>query len=167
MAVLMQDVIERLTEIMESQDLSYKFYSEMTPTFSLTFPLRNTKLRSVNIRVHLMPSSPGAEDCAKIVSLGFVGLRADADCVQEVAELLHRINFGTSFGNFDLDFNDGEIRYKMSLNCVDTMPGKDAIEDLWVVPTIMVSRYANSLLEVVMGISSAKDAYDRVHGPED
>lgn len=33
-----------------------------------------------------------------------------------VAEFITRANFGLRIGNFELDFNDGEIRYKSSLD---------------------------------------------------
>jgi Putative bacterial sensory transduction regulator len=36
---------------------------------------------------------------------------------KQMAELLTRINFGLSFGNFELDFEDGEIRFRTSILC--------------------------------------------------
>lgn len=34
----------------------------------------------------------------------------------EMAELITRINFGLPLGNFEMDFSDGEVRFKTSLN---------------------------------------------------
>src|SRR5262245_1344418 len=37
-----------------------------------------------------------------------------------MAEYLTRANYGLYIGNFELDFNDGEIRYKTSIDVTDT-----------------------------------------------
>jgi hypothetical protein len=34
----------------------------------------------------------------------------------EVALLMTRLNYGRNIGNFELDLNDGEVRYKMSMD---------------------------------------------------
>ncbi len=36
----------------------------------------------------------------------------DEDKMQDMAEFLHRANYGLNMGNFEFDFRDGEIRYK-------------------------------------------------------
>jgi hypothetical protein len=36
-----------------------------------------------------------------------------------MAELLTRINYGMAIGNFEMDFDDGEVRYKTSLDVTD------------------------------------------------
>ncbi|WP_049790798.1 hypothetical protein [Trichormus azollae] len=35
---------------------------------------------------------------------------------QVIAECITRANYGMIIGNFELDFNDGEIRYKTSID---------------------------------------------------
>jgi hypothetical protein len=38
---------------------------------------------------------------------------------QTIAKFITRANYGMSLGNFELDFNDGEIRYKTSIDVTD------------------------------------------------
>ena len=43
-------------------------------------------------------------------------VKAPEETRQAVAEFVTRANYGMRIGNFELDFNDGEIRYKSSLD---------------------------------------------------
>ena len=37
-----------------------------------------------------------------------------------IAEFITRANYGMALGNFELDFNDGEVRYKTSVDVTET-----------------------------------------------
>lgn len=45
--------------------------------------------------------------------------RVPAERRAAVAEYLARVNHGVSYGNFDLDFDTGEVRYRTSIDVAD------------------------------------------------
>jgi len=54
------------------------------------------------------------EEQEQIVFYAIYPLRAPAERRAEVAEYVARVNYGLTIGNMELDFNDGEVRYKTS-----------------------------------------------------
>ena len=75
-----------------------------------------------------------------------------------MAEFLCRANYGLANGNFELDFRDGEIRYKCFVNCDETVPGKETIKDSIYVPARMFTRYSEGILAVLFNMKSAEQA---------
>lgn len=86
-------------------------------------------------------------------------LSADNSSMAEVAKYLHGANYGLRNGNFELDFRDGEVRYKVYVNTktLTSLPN-DIIDDAVLLPFIMLDKYGNGLAAVIMGFSSADDA---------
>ena len=163
MAVFMTEALKAIQEVLDNQGLNYQF-DEDKNVFSLSFSLKKTKLRSVQILMRVVASKKNPDECLRINSHAFVGITADEESMNEVAEFLHRANYGLIFGCFELDYDDGDIRYRMACNCVDSLPGYDALEDLLYLPISMVERYGNGLLAVSMGVLSAEEAIKRIEG---
>jgi hypothetical protein len=80
------------------------------------------------------------------------------DCKAAMAEFITRANYGLPNGNFELDFRDGEIRYKTFVSCLETVPGKAVIEESIVVPALMLDRYADGILAVMFGMKTPEEA---------
>jgi hypothetical protein len=57
-------------------------------------------------------------------------LKAPENSRKDTAELLTRLNNGRVMGNFELDFDDGEIKYKTSVDFEDMILGLKAIENI-------------------------------------
>lgn len=163
MATLMTEALDAVRELLESQDLRYKFDDEDN-IFSVTFSLKKTKLRSLTVLIRVVESKKNPDECVRIESHASVGISADEDCMAEMAEFLHRANYGLIFGCFELDFNDGEIRYRMAYNCADALPGYDALDDLLYVPITMVDRYGDGILAMSMGVTSPEEAIQQIEG---
>lgn len=66
-----------------------------------------------------------------------------------VAELLHRANYGMLIGNFELDFTDGEIRYKTSLDVEGDRLTKALWMQLLTANVLTVDRYFAAVREVI------------------
>lgn len=163
MATTMKQAISAIRDYMEAEGYKYKFDDERN-IFSLGFSLSKTKIGSTDIRILVRPSSTDASVCNRLISYGEIGLKADSDCMVQVAEYLHRANYGLSIGNFELDVRDGEIRYKVSMNVQDAMVGRDAIDDMISLPVSMFNKYGNSLLAVTMGMMTPEDAIKKAEG---
>lgn len=73
-----------------------------------------------------------------------------------VAEFLHRVNYGLNNGNFEIDYNDGEVRYKAFVNFEDSNISERVVEDSILVGPAMVNRYGKGLLKVMLGDKNIK-----------
>lgn len=72
-----------------------------------------------------------------------------------VSEYLHRANFGLLFGNFEIDYSDGEIRFKITTDCEDVKTLTNHIIDRSVaLPCAMFERYGEGMLKLMMGIGT-------------
>lgn len=83
-----------------------------------------------------------------------------------IAELLARINYGLNIGNFELDMNDGEIRYKTS---IDVEGGELSIrmaETLIAVNISTTDRYFAAFTDVLYGGVVPLEAVGRIERPD-
>ena len=144
------------------QENEWKYdFDEERKLFHTGFGLSNAKLDQV--RVILDVCGPrGSEDandeCQFLIAFGKCGVRADESCMAQVAEYLTRANYGLRNGNFELDYSDGEIRYKVFVDCEDLLPSAAVLRDAVIIPVDMFDRYGNGLLSVVLGVRTPEEA---------
>jgi hypothetical protein len=123
---------------------------------SIVFPVESKINRvNVNIRFH--------DDYYMVVAL--IPLNAGEDCRHNVAEYLTRANYGLIFGNFELDFADGDIRYRFALDC----EGRESLSDNLILKTVsiplsMIKKYGDGLAAVIFGAKSPEDAIKEAEG---
>ena len=91
--------------------------------------------------------------------LTYLPMKVPEDKRVAVAEYLTRANYGLHVGNFEMDMEDGEVRYKTT-GCADenTMPGLDVIRRLTYVGFSMFDRYVPSLLSILYGGKTPTEA---------
>jgi len=75
-----------------------------------------------------------------------------------VAEYVTRANFGILIGNFELDFRDGEVRYKTSADVEDTPLTRTFIKNLLVANLGTADRYFPGLMKVLYAGVDPADA---------
>ncbi len=68
-----------------------------------------------------------------------------------VAKFLTWCNFGLIIGNFEMDFTDGEIRYKTSLDVQDAELSQALLRRLVYPNVIMIDQYMPKILALVYG----------------
>jgi hypothetical protein len=68
-----------------------------------------------------------------------------------MAEFLTRANYGLSIGNFEMDFEDGEIRYKTSIDVEGDRLTPTLVENLVNINVITVDRYFPGMMKVLYG----------------
>ncbi|MEH2097465.1 YbjN domain-containing protein [Nostoc sp.] len=81
---------------------------------------------------------------------------------QAVAEFLTRANYGLMIGNFELDFSDGEIRYKTSIDIVGDRLSFALIENLVYTNVTMMDEYLPGITFVIDGDASPKEAITKI-----
>lgn len=77
-----------------------------------------------------------------------------------VAEYLTRANYGLRIGNFELDYSDGEVRYKSSLDFEGQMLTQDLIRNAIYPAVHTMDRYLAGLLRVSFGGATPHEAID-------
>lgn len=86
------------------------------------------------------------------------GLRAAA------AEFLTRANYGIYIGNFEMDWSDGEVRYKSSLAFEGTALTYTLVRNAIYPAVHMMDKYLPGLLKVVYGGKAPADAIQEIEG---
>jgi hypothetical protein len=87
-----------------------------------------------------------------------------------VAEYLTRANYGLRIGNFELDYSDGEVRYKSSLDFEGQSLTPDLIRNAIYPAVHTLDRYLSGLLRVSFGGATPHEAIEEVESeqpPED
>ena len=73
-----------------------------------------------------------------------------------VAEFLHRANYGLKDGNFEMDYRDGEIRYKSFVNFKNIDVSEEVVGESIIVGAAMIDRYGKGLLKLMLGDGSKR-----------
>jgi hypothetical protein len=76
----------------------------------------------------------------------------------EVVEFINRTNFEILVGNFELDYEDGGIRYRSGLNSQDIELTYELIRNSIVAARLSRETFGSVLTEVVAGVKSARTA---------
>ena len=85
----------------------------------------------------------------------------DENIMKEMAEFICRANYGLRNGNFEIDMRDGEIRYKVFVDCNGIIPSAEIIQGSLLIPSVMFERYAPGILDVMFKDSKAENAISK------
>lgn len=145
-----EEIMRAVEKYLEDDDWHYEF-NEESGIFKFGLTL-DSKISNVTIYCSIKD-----QGYSFLISLP---LNATKDVRRAVSEFLTRVNFGIYVGNFEMDFSDGEIRFKSSVPCADNIPTHDQIEQSLFYGISTVKRYANGLLSVMLGLADAEKAYE-------
>ena len=81
-----------------------------------------------------------------------------------LAEFITRANYGLIIGNFELDFEDGEIRYKTSLDVEGLTLSAAVIKNLINANVSTMDQYLPGLLTLLFADVSPREMIDRIEG---
>lgn len=79
-----------------------------------------------------------------------------------VADFITRANFGLVIGNFEMDFADGDLRYKSSVQFKDGVLSNQMIEDLIGKSVCTMDHYFAGLMKVIYSDTSASEAISEI-----
>jgi hypothetical protein len=116
------------------------------------------------LRVHVFE-----EDVRAVFVSAFPALVPD-ELRAAVGEFCHRANFGLAIGNFELDVDGGEVRFRTSIDAEGTEPTPELVRNAVVANVLTMDRYVPGLLAVLDGTDPAdaiEDVEDRVPDDED
>ncbi len=81
-----------------------------------------------------------------------------------VAEFIVRANYGMVLGNFEMDYSDGEIRYKTSAYLENIAPSRDFFHTLVYTNLLMTDKYLPGIMSVIYANMPAEQAIGHVGG---
>lgn len=127
------------------QRLTQKNVRYSTKDFVISFDMNiDETVGILKLQIHVLENS--------FVSYASLTNKATPDKFCDIAEYLHRANFGLALGNFEMDFTDGEIRYKYSVEVENPNNLSNQILDKCVLlPCFMFERYGNGILTILFG----------------
>mgnify|MGYP000870841744 CR=1 FL=1 len=82
---------------------------------------------------------------------------------QRITELITRINVSSIVGNFSLDYDDGEVRYKCAYLFDDTFPNSESLfMDNYLISIQMMNRYLPAIMSVLYSNVTPLQAYNQI-----
>lgn len=80
----------------------------------------------------------------------------------EIAEFITRANYGLIIGNFELDFSDGEVRYKTAIDIEDKELSTEAIQKLVYTNVALMDTYLPGIIDVIENNISSDEAISKI-----
>jgi len=93
-------------------------------------------------------------------------IRAPEDKRPAVAEFLTRANYGLLIGNFEMDFEDGEIRYKTSIDVEGDRLSPALLRQLTYANVVTMDRYLPGIMSVIYGNVTPVEAIAQIERQE-
>lgn len=80
----------------------------------------------------------------------------------DVAELITRANYGMRVGNFEMDYEDGEVRFKTSVDVENVEMSQALVSNHVYANVWTMDRYMPGLFAVIYGNISPQDAAEQI-----
>lgn len=106
------------------------------------------------------------EDEKQFIFLSVCGANVPENKKIQVSELLTRLNFGIFLGNFEMDFDDGEIRFKTSIYFGDSVLNPEIIETLILSNISTIDSSLDGIMSIIYGNNTAIQAYQIIENNE-
>lgn len=84
----------------------------------------------------------------------------DEEMMAKMAEFTCRVNFGLLNGCFELDYRDGELRYKSFIDCEGGVPSAQCINNSIHCMASLYKRYVDGIIEILFRDGSVKEAVE-------
>lgn len=147
------NIANAINSFLKEDDWNFSFDEEMG-RFSFGLSL-GSKIKKINYVINVMDD----EYIVHAVSSIFAD-EDDEKMMATLAEFVCRINYSIPFGNFEFDMRDGEIRFKVFVDCEGITPSIDMVRNSILRPANMYEHYGSGFTDIIFGNSTAKKAVD-------
>lgn len=146
------EIAQSIKKYLEEINMHRVAFDDKRGEFSFSMNIgKGLSFINVVIQVHeddysvlaICPVHPATEDC---------------ETMALIAEFVCRANYGLKNGCFEMDFRDGELRYKSFIDCDDQFPSQALIRNSIGCPVSMMKRYAPGILDVLFKSIDAETA---------
>ena len=151
-----EQIVDVLRDWLDSDDWHYEYDAENH--LIRTGITLDCKLRKARV---FIPIRADGSYIVNIVS----PISGDPKNMDELVKYVAMANYGLANGNFDVDVEDGEVRYKIYVNCkgLETLP-EEIIKDSIYAGWCMIERYGNGIAALAMGFSDAETEIKKAEG---
>ena len=98
------------------------------------------------------------DELEQVGSLCIFGTRVPIDRRHAMAEMCTRANYGMRIGNFEMDFADGELRFRAGVDVEGGLLGAEMVHNLIGLSLSMNDRHHDAFMRVMFGDSDPQDA---------
>lgn len=134
-----QQIFNALVEFFEEDEWDFQ-WMEGASVLSMGFSGKNGKWQCF---------AQAREAQQQFVFYSVLPINVPPDKRQKVAELITRINYGMVIGNFELDFDDGEVRYKTSVDVEGAELTPPMIRQMVYANIIITDRYLSAVMRTI------------------
>ena len=149
------EAINRFIEFFEKQGWGYTKESK-APVVRTSFSGKNGEWLCVAVA--------GAED-DHLLFLSLLPCKVPPARRPASAELLTRINYGLNQGCFEMDFEDGEVRFRTTLPLASPDASPELVEHLVFTNLFAVDHFFGAIMQVLYAGVSPKDALATTSSP--
>ena len=123
------------------------------PVLSMNFDGKNAKWTCF---------AQAREEQRQFIFYSVCPVNAPAEKRPALAEFITRANYGLIIGNFELDFEDGEIRYKTSLDAEDLALNATVFKNLVYANVSMMDQYLPGIMSILYSEISPREMIDQI-----
>ena len=154
-------IVNSIREFMEKDDWHFSFDSDKG-VFRFGVSVGN---RLKNIRCCILVY----DDCYTVYAVSPIGPDEDnKEMMNNLSEFICRANFGLSNGNFEMDYMDGEIRYKTFVYCGnDITSASEIIKESIYTPVAMFDKYGSEITDIIFQDVGAAKAVAKCEETDD
>ncbi|HEY8505954.1 MAG TPA: YbjN domain-containing protein [Gemmataceae bacterium] len=151
----MAGIFSALIDYMEEEEWRYEI-------------LEGETVLRFNVKTHsgrLLCYGEAQEDKDWLLFYSYLPVNVPEEKMPQAAEFVARANRGMRIGNFELDVEDGEVRYKTSIDVEGGELTPKMIDNLLHANLSTMDRYFNGFMELIYGDKSAAELIDLIERP--
>lgn len=153
-----QTLLKTIAKFFESDDWDYEQIPEQ-PVLTVGFEGHNGKW---------LCYAQARETEQQVVFYSVLPVNVPLKFRAAAAEFITRVNYGMIIGNFEMDYEDGEIRYKTSVDVEDTELTLPLVRQLVYANLVITDHYLPGLMRVIFANYSPLAALESLEFmPED
>jgi hypothetical protein len=153
----MAGIFSRLIDFMEEEEWKYEILEGETV---LRFHFKGSAGR-------LLCYADVEEGKDWLIFYSYLPVNTPPDKIPTMAEFMARANRGMRIGNFELDVEDGEIRYKTSLDIEGGELTNKMIDNLLRANLSTMNRYFAGMMELIYSDKTPKELIQKIEGTEE
>jgi hypothetical protein len=145
-------LFDAMVDFFKADDWPY-IQLEDRPVLSLNFDGKNARWTCF---------TQAREEQQQFIFYSVCPVNAPVEKRAPLAEFITRANYGLIIGNFELDFEDGEIRYKTSLDAEGLTLGPAMFRNLVYANLSMMDQYLPGIMSILFSEVSPREMIDQI-----
>lgn len=151
--MVMNNTIELINKFFVDGDWKYDF-KQVDDNRAMFITGINMNNAMGNLRIYVM-----VHETYYVVN-AVINSTVEEKYYHQVAEYLHRANYGMRNGNFEMSFENGEVRYKTYVNFEGMQLSNEVITESILIPVFMFEKYGKNLLRLMLREEVPKELAD-------